>query len=98
MTAADRRATAAKFSATAADDDPRARPAPTARVKPVRHTVDLAPARHRALDVWRAETAAELGVVRVTSQRVLAVLVARLLTDETLARKIRADLAEQAET
>lgn len=91
MTAADRRATAAKFSA-AATDDPRARPAPTARVKPVRHTVDLAPARHRALDVWRAETAAELGVVRVTSQRVLAALVARLLTDETLARKIRADL------
>lgn len=64
------------------------------RVKPVRRTVDLSAAHHAALDQWCGETAQQLGRARVTGQDVLRTLVARLLTDETLARKIRQDLAD----
>lgn len=76
---------------------PEDRPTPrlaTTRVKPVRRTVDLPPTRHAALTEWCGETAVELGVARVTGQDVLAALVRRLLTDETLRRKIKADLEE----
>lgn len=65
-----------------------------ARSRPVRRTVDLSPVHHQRLTQWCAETAVELGSARVTGQDVLRSLVARLLTDETLARKIRADLAD----
>lgn len=68
------------------------------RSRPVRRTVDLSPTHHRKLADWCSETAVELGVARVTGQDVLRSLVARLLTDETLARKIRADLAEDFAT
>lgn len=64
----------------------------------VRRTVDLSRQRHLALAQWCTETASELGCAKVTSQDVLSALVARLLTDETLARKIRADLQEAAES
>jgi len=63
------------------------------RANPVRRTVDLPPHQHAQLSTWCAETAQELGRSRVTGQEVLRALVARLLTDETLARKIRQDLA-----
>lgn len=66
----------------------------TPHAKPIRSTVDLAPARHAALKAWCGETAVEIGRSRVTTQDVLRALVGRLLTDETLARKIRADLRE----
>lgn len=79
------------------DDRKRAlAPAPKPHVKPVRSTVDLAPARHAALKSWCGETAVEIGRSRVTTQDVMRVLVARLLTDETFARQIRDDL--RAET
>jgi hypothetical protein len=68
----------------------------TERTRKVRKTVDLAPARHHALKTWLDETAIELGRATVTSQDVLDALVGRLLTDETLARKIRVDLADGA--
>lgn len=76
-----------------------AQPAPprqrsTVRVKPVRRTVDLSPVRHAELDAWCSETARELGVARITGQAVISTLVGRLLTDETLARKVRQDLRE----
>jgi hypothetical protein len=77
-----------------AEDRP-ARPAPTAaavHTKPVRSTVDLPPVQHAALKSWCGETAVEIGRSRVTTQDVLRALVARLLTDETLARKIRHDI------
>lgn len=62
------------------------------RGKPIRSTVDLPPARHHALRAWCDETAVQLGKARVTTQDVMRTLVARVLTDETLARKIRDDL------
>ncbi|MER7117358.1 hypothetical protein ABT332_22980 [Saccharomonospora azurea] len=64
----------------------------TPHAKPIRSTVDLPPVRHAALKSWCGETAVELGRSRVTTQDVVRALIARLLTDETLARKIRADL------
>lgn len=67
-------------------------PPRTQRTKKVRKTVDLYPPHNRALLTWCNETADMLGEARITSQDVLEALVRRLLTDETLARKIRADL------
>lgn len=67
-------------------------PPRVARTKKVRKTVDLFPAHNRALLTWCNETADMLGEARITSQDLLEALVRRLLTDETLARKIRADL------
>jgi hypothetical protein len=63
--------------------------------KPVRSTVDLAPIRHAGLKAWCGETAVMIGRSRVTTQDVFRVLVDRLLTDETLARKVRHDLRSQ---
>ena len=78
--------------AAAAEDRPHHSSAPRVRAKAVRKTVDLPPARYAALTEWCSETALQLGVARVTGQDVFNALVARLLTDETLARRIRADL------
>jgi hypothetical protein len=97
MTTRDRRATAAKFSASAANDEPAPAVRSTARTKRVRRTVDLAPARHHALTRWCEDVAMELGVARVSGQDVISALVGRLLTDELLARKIRGDLERDLE-
>lgn len=70
---------------------------PTAPRRRVRRTVDLSPVHHTSLSQWCAETAVQIGSPRVTGQDVLAALVARLLTDETLARQIRADLRERTD-
>lgn len=64
------------------------------RSRPVRRSLDLSPTHHARLTEWCTEAAIELGAARITGQDVLRALVARLLTDETLARKIRADLAD----
>lgn len=63
------------------------------RTKPVRRSVDLSPSYHARLTDWCAETADEIGTARVTGQAVIRALVARLLMDERLARRIRADLS-----
>jgi hypothetical protein len=63
------------------------------RTKPVRRSVDLSPTYHIKLTQWCAETADAIGTARVTGQDVIRALVARLLMDEGLARKIRADLS-----
>lgn len=80
---------------------PARRPGPTghdssaesAGTKPVRRSVDLSPAYHAQLTQWCAETAEEIGATRVTGQDVMRALVARLLVDQALARRIRADLS-----
>lgn len=76
---------------TEAAELPRAA-APVIRQKPVRKTVDLPPERNTRLAEWCTASAQQLGVARVTSQDVLAALVARLLTDDTLAHNLRTDL------
>jgi hypothetical protein len=63
------------------------------RTKPVRRSVDLSPAHHARLTQWCAETADMIGTARVTGQDVIRALVARLLMDEALAQRIRADLS-----
>lgn len=63
------------------------------RTKPVRRSVDLSPAYHAELTEWCAQTADEIGATRVTGQDVIRALVARLLMDENLSRRIRADLS-----
>lgn len=70
---------------------------PAAPRRRVRRTVDLSPMHHASLSQWCAETAVHIGAARVTGQDVLGALVARLLTDETVAKKIRADLRERAD-
>ncbi|HKR52168.1 MAG TPA: hypothetical protein VJT72_21825 [Pseudonocardiaceae bacterium] len=63
------------------------------RTKPVRRSVDLSPTYHVRLTQWCAEAADLIGTPRVTGQDVIRALVARLLMDEALARRIRADLS-----
>ena len=97
-TAADRiKANAERFrtQAPAATEPPTAQaPAPAPeppvaiRQKSVRRTVDLAPAQHRALDVWQREAADRLGLARVTGQDVLSALVDELLTDPQLSAQV----------
>lgn len=67
--------------------------AASVRTKPVRRSVDLSPAQHVKLTQWCAEAADLIGTPRVTGQDVIRALVARLLMDEALARRIRADLS-----
>lgn len=81
--------------AAKADKAEQHRAAPTVHTKPIRSTVDLAPMQHNALKQWCNESAVEVGRSRVTTQDVFRALAKRLLTDETLARKIRADLRSQ---
>jgi hypothetical protein len=70
-------------------------PAEPVLSKPVRSTLDLPPATHRDLQAWLGESAVRLGRARVTKQDVLEALVKRLLTDETLTKRILADLKDQ---
>lgn len=66
--------------------------AESVRTKPVRRSVDLSPSAHAELTEWCAKTAAEIGVRRVTGQDVMRALVDRLLVDDALSRRIRADI------
>jgi hypothetical protein len=60
----------------------------------IRRSVSLSAKDHVELCVWCDETAARIGRARVTRQDVFRALVARLLTDETVANGIRDDLAD----
>lgn len=60
--------------------------------KPVRLTVDLTPDQHAQLQRWCLDAAPGVGRPRVAGQQVLRALIARLLTDEGLARQITVDL------
>ncbi|WP_435874629.1 hypothetical protein [Nocardia vinacea] len=61
----------------------------------VRRTVDLSADTHRALAIWQGDTAAELGVARVTGQDVLIALIDRLLSDDDLAADIRTAIGKR---
>jgi hypothetical protein len=67
--------------------------AETGRTKPVRRSVDLSPTYHTELTQWCTDAAKIIGAPRVTGQDVIRALVARLLMDELLARRIRDDLS-----
>jgi hypothetical protein len=81
--------------AAAAHTAPPATTVETPLARPVRTTLDLSPARDRDLKAWLAEASVRLGRARVTKQDALNALVALLLTDETLAKKILAELKNQ---
>lgn len=80
-----------RYRDIAADEQPHGADPP--RTKPVRRSVDLSPAHHDRLTQWCAEAADMIGTARVTGQDVIRALVARLLMDEALAQRIRADLS-----
>ncbi len=74
------------------DDDPTVRPARPvqARTAPFRHSVDVPPARHRAMQDWCRDAERALGF-EVTAMATHNVLVKLLLRNESLAREVRAD-------
>lgn len=74
--------------------EPTLRPVADEEARRVRRSVSLSSADHASLTQWCHETAVQIGSARVTGQDVFRALVARLLTDETLACKIRADIAD----
>lgn len=97
--ATDLEALALKFAppgATPAEESP-PEPAtrPTARIKKVRHTVDLSPTRHHDMETWCSDTAVQLGVARVPNQHVHDTLVGLLLTDKATETKILEKLREK---
>jgi hypothetical protein len=63
-----------------------------APAKDVRQTVDLPHPRHLAFAAWRMETAVQLGRSRLTTQDALSAMVEVVLTDEVVARRVRAFL------
>jgi hypothetical protein len=81
-----------------AEDQTTREPVATERTTLARRSVELSLPQNAKLTEWCTETAVQLGTARVTAQDVLRALVRRLLTDETLAREIRADLADDRES
>lgn len=68
---------------------------PAVRSKPVRMTVDLAPADHSDLSQLLLRAAGALGVARVSGQEVTSALIRRLLADPDLEQKVLSDVAEK---
>jgi hypothetical protein len=63
------------------------------RVRPVRLTVDVAPADHAALARWCLDASGELGVARVHGQELIRALLHRVLHDVELRDAVTADVA-----
>jgi hypothetical protein len=66
-----------------------------ARGQRTRRTIDLAPATHRALDIWQREAADRLGLARVTGQEVLSALIEQLLNDPKLSAQITRNIHDR---
>ncbi|MFJ4577621.1 hypothetical protein ACIP4W_41035 [Streptomyces sp. NPDC088846] len=66
------------------------------RTAPVRVTLDLSPADHRALKRWCNSSAAELDLSQVPLASVLRILGKQLLADQELAARVRAELEQAA--
>jgi hypothetical protein len=99
MSPSKREDLAARLSAPSFQPPERPAPAtrPTARTKPIRRTLDLAVARHHALNTWCDEESVQLGVPRVPGQYVLDELVGLLLTDVRTQQMIREALRKRFE-
>lgn len=69
------------------------RPATAPRAKPVRLSVDLAPAAYRGLIDYCHQSAEEIGVARVNGVDVLRALLAELSGDQDLAARVRGRIA-----
>jgi hypothetical protein len=70
---------------------------PPAPPKKVRQTFDLPGARHQELAAWKLETALALGRSQLSVQDILSAMVDVLLTDDIVARRVRARLEAQAD-
>lgn len=98
MSAAEDRIRQLAAKRAAAQDpghEPQTARAPRVRATRVRSTVDLPPARHAALKAWCADSAIQLGEVRITTQQTINALVHLLLTDELMSRRVRAAIADE---
>src|SRR4051812_28639196 len=71
-------------------------PPPPVSVKPIRISLDLAPALFDQLTEWRTKAARQLGRGRVTNADALRVLVRLLLTDEELTGRVVAHLRQES--
>lgn len=69
------------------------RTARAVRTRPVRLTVDVAPAEHAELGRLALEAAAELGVARVHGQEIVRALIRRYLADPEVQRAALDDIA-----
>lgn len=73
-------------------------PAPAVEsTRKVRQTVDLPDPQHKAFAAWRNETAVILEQTRLTSQEALAALVSLVLSDESVSRRARGEIARLAQ-
>src|SRR4051794_10759791 len=69
---------------------------PPVSVKPIRISLDLAPALFDQLTEWRTRAARQLGRGRVTNADALRVLVRLLLSDEELTARVVASLRRES--
>jgi hypothetical protein len=69
---------------------------PPVSVKPIRISLDLAPALFDQLTEWRTKAARQLGRGRVTNADVLRVLVRMLMTDGDLTSRVIAVLRRES--
>ena len=93
MTGQSRRDLSAQMERAAARSAPASPPAAAPRVKPVRLTLDLAPAAYRELQEFCTAAAVALEQPRVAGADVLRSLLAELATDEALAIRVQSRLA-----
>lgn len=93
MTGQSRRNLSAQMERAAARSAPPVAPPAAPRVKPVRLTLDLAPAAYRELQEFCTAAAVALERPRVAGADVLRSLLAELAADEALAARVQGRLA-----